>query len=455
MSQTRTRQIVPFVPLDWQVEPWRDKSRIMLLSGTAGGGKSHLAANKVHAFALHYPGTTGVLVRKTREVMKSSVVDFMRNVVIGDDPRVTYRPSDYRFIYENGSAVIWAGMKDKQQREQVRSIGQTGGVDIIWMEEATAFEEYDFNELLPRMRGRAVENYWISKGYSEEEARRRGWRQIILTTNPDNPFHWIKQRLIDGGEAAVYLSRYDQNVHNPDDYRAILEGLTGVQRKRLLDGLWTQAEGMVYDEWSPELHMIEPFPIPTHWERYRVFDFGYTNPFVCLWVAFDDDGRAYIYRQHVHTEMLISQHVELIKNASVYEEGLITANIADWEAEPRAQLEAAGIATVKADKNIEAGIQNVKRRLVKAGDGKPRLFVFKNCLIKEDQKLKAHYQPTSFEQEIYHYLWDEESSRLGMKELPVKRHDHTMDAIRYMFNYYDSVNDIDIVPVSAIYREEG
>ena len=150
----KIRHLAPFNPLPWQVEPWRDKSKVLLLTGSAGGGKSRLAAEKIHAFMKKYPGATGLMLRKTRESMTNSTVLFMESVVMKGDLSVEHIASKKRFEYSNGSILAYGGMKDKQQRQQVRSVGQDGGLDIAWMEEATAFDEDDFNELLPRLRGK-------------------------------------------------------------------------------------------------------------------------------------------------------------------------------------------------------------------------------------------------------------------------------------------------------------
>ena len=61
----------------------------------------------------------------------------------------------------------------------------------------------------------------ISTSY---DARLRGkmpakYRQIIVATNPGfADMHWIKVRLIDGGEASVYYSGAKDNPTNPADY---------------------------------------------------------------------------------------------------------------------------------------------------------------------------------------------------------------------------------------------
>jgi len=266
-------------PLDWQIAPWRDKSPILLLTGSAGGGKSRLAAEKLHGYLLRYPNAMGLAVRKTRNSMTNSTVLFLERTVIGDDPQVTHYPSKNRFEYANGSILAYGGMANEEQREQIRSIGSGGSVDMAWMEEATRFTEDDYNEIMPRMRGTAA-----------------NWRQVILTTNPDTPSHWIHRRLIEGGEARVYLSGAPDNPYNPEDYLVALDRLTGPLRDRLRDGRWVQAEGAVYPEWDATVHLIDPFPVPAEWRRFRSIDFGYTNPFVCQWWAIDGDGRMYLYR---------------------------------------------------------------------------------------------------------------------------------------------------------------
>src|SRR5690349_16438377 len=112
------KPIATYNPLPWQFAPLRDKSLIVLMTGAAGGGKSRCAAEKLHAFALKYPGSMGLMLRKTRESMTNSTVLFYERGVVGKDPRVHHYSSKLRFEYDNGSIVAYGGMKDDDQREQ-------------------------------------------------------------------------------------------------------------------------------------------------------------------------------------------------------------------------------------------------------------------------------------------------------------------------------------------------
>ncbi len=70
-------------------------------------------------------------------------------------------------------------------------------------------------------------------------------------------------------------------------------------------------------------------------------------------------------------------------------------------------------------------------RLRLAGDGKPRLFLFRGARIERDPELDERKLPTCTEEEFEGYIWDTRGGRT-VKEEPVKENDHGMDALRYM-----------------------
>lgn len=123
-----------FNPLPWQVAPFRCTDPVVLLTGSAGGGKSRLAAEKVHGYCLRYPGAVAICLRKRREFASKSVVYALKEVQ-GDDPRVAFHAGDNMFNYENGSRIFVAGMGDDNQRQALRSINGDGSADIIWGEQ--------------------------------------------------------------------------------------------------------------------------------------------------------------------------------------------------------------------------------------------------------------------------------------------------------------------------------
>lgn len=455
-----------FKPLDWQKDLWADRSLILLAAGTAGSGKSRVIGEKIVALCSKYPQSTGLILRKTRESLRSSVVDMLKTVVIGSgNPHITWKSSDFRFVFDNGSVIQGGGMKNSEQRESIRSIGLTGGLDWVFMEEAIAFSEQDYLELLPRMRGRATEMYYenlaMAQGFTMAQARKyanhMGWRQVMLSTNPSHAKHWIKRRLIDGGEASYYSPPTAANIYNPDDYASILDKMTGVQRLRLVENIWASSEGMVFDEYSEDTHLRDWFEPPKHWTRYRVIDFGYTAPFSCLWVAADEDGRLYVYREIYMTKLTVNKHAERIKSLSVHLDGtpeVIEFTLADTDAEDIATLIENGISDVqpmyKAPGSISYGIQLMKRRLKIQGDGRPRLFIMRAITDEIDMSLKDVYEPTGLNEEMFFYTWDEKSVKLGVKENPIDNYNHSIDALRGLIIRLDRESQVDIVSLAGI-----
>lgn len=402
----------------------RDRSPVLLASGPAGAGRSRVMAEKVHAFLKKYPGAAGLMMRKNRQSMTNSTVLFFERTIIEKDKSVRHYPSKFRFEYPNGSILAYGGMADDDQKESIRSIGPDGALDIAWLEEANKFEEGDFNEVIARMRGKAG-----------------GWRQILLSTNPDAPTHWIRRRLILGGGAKHYPAGPLDNPYNPSDYIANLETLTGVTKQRLLYGKWVQAEGAVFEEWDDNIHVIDPFEIPADWRRIRAIDFGFINPFTCLWIAVDHDGRMFVYREHYMSRRTVRDHAVTINEFTGDEN--IEATISDHDAEDRATLDECGIFTVPANKEVERGLKEFRERLRVQPDGRPRFFVFRNALIEPDPVMQNSGKPTCLAEEMPSYVWAKVQPGKTEKETPLKLYDHSVDPARYAAMYLDIEYGID------------
>jgi PBSX family phage terminase large subunit len=212
-----------------------------------------------------------------------------------------------------------------------------------------------------------------------------GYR-ILWDTNTDYPEHPIKISHInksgdklENGRLRIkaWHFKITDNPYLPKEYIENLIASTpeGMWYDRTISGLWVAAEGLVYTEWDPNIHVIEPFEIPKDWQRVRGIDLGYGHPFVCLFGAIDNDGRLYIYDEHYEAGKLISHHAAAIKQRG----NDFIWTVRDHEEQVGAELEAHGINTEPAKKDVLAGIQKVAARLKVQGDGRPRLFVTTDC----------------------------------------------------------------------------
>lgn len=392
-----------------------------ILAGPAETGKTFAALWRLDGLLRSTPKAQAALVRKVAaDIGPTVLVTYRRILDLSGSGAVPYggRAPEW-FDYPNGARLYIGGM---DRPGKVLS----GERDWIYVNQAEELQRDDWETLSTRCTGRGA----VTSA-----------PMLFGDCNPGPPTHWILGR----PTLRVLHSRHEDNPTLYDvtgqlteqgvKSLAILDALTGVRRDRLRYGRWVAVEGVVYEEWDQGLHLVERFEIPADWRRIRAIDFGFTNPFVCQWWAIDPDGRMYLYRELYRTRRIVADHAEQIRKLSDGER--IEATPADHDAEDRATLEKAGIRTVPARKSIKQGIEAVQTRLRRAGDGKPRLFVFRGALVERDEDLAALHRPACTVDEFGVYAYPKGADGKPMKEEPVKNDDHGMDATRYAVMYVD------------------
>jgi len=422
------KPIHSFEPRNACAQLFSTKDAEVVLSGPAGTGKSRACLEKLNALALKYPGMRGLIVRKTAVSLTSSALVTFKTFVIREaltNGTVKFyggsaqEPAQY--IYSNGSRITVGGM-DKATRIMSTEF------DVIYVQEAIELNLDDWESLTTRLRGIAIP-----------------YQQIIADTNPDTPTHWLKRR-IDEGKTIMLDTRHEDNPVYFDKkgeltpkgktYLTRLDNLTGVRYQRLRLGLWVAAEGLIYEEWDPLVHLVDKFTPPDSWARYWTIDFGFTNPFVLQRWAEDQDGRLYLYaEQYRHGKTVYDHAKDLLKQIKDSEGNWLEPKpsviLADHDAEGRETFaRSIGLSTTPANKKVLDGIQAVQRRMKKGSDGKPRLFIMRDTLYERDQTLFNQRKPTSTIEEVPGYIWDTRATR--QKEQPLKQDDHGMDALRYI-----------------------
>jgi PBSX family phage terminase large subunit len=391
----------------------------ILISGPSRTGKTRGNLEKIHRLMQQYKGARALIVRKTRASLTETALQTFEDHVLGpghplrEGPQRMNRQS---YQYANGSRIVVGGM-DKATRIM------SSEYDIIYVPEAIEISLNDWESLISRLSSGALP-----------------YQQIIADTNPDKPTHWLKQRCDAGVTRILYSDHRDNPVlwdvvtndwtPRGKAYMAKLERLTGVRKSRLRYGKWVSAEGAIYEDWDEAVHLIDRFTIPSTWARYRVIDFGFTNPFVCQWWAVDPDGRLIMYREIYMTGRTVRVHAAQITKESAGETYQDT--IADHDAEDRETLSEEGIATTAAEKSVKRGIEKVQERLKLAGDGRPRLYIMRDSLVERDDSLVEAGKPWSTVEEITGYVWAKASDGKPNKEEPLKLDDHGMDDMRYM-----------------------
>lgn len=402
------------------------------IAGPAGTGKSVGALLKLHITSALVANTTSLIVRQTHASLTASTLKTFETSIIAEDMaagKVKWFGGSGRkppaYMYPNGSMILVGGM---DQPGKFLSMD----LDRVLVDEANQVSITAFETLMTRMRGSAGT-----------------YNQIVLSTNPDHPAHWIKERA-DAGNLPLLASVHTDNPYlynrdgslteSGDSYMSVLQSLTGIRRARYYEGRWLAAEGQVFSDWNEQVNLVDPFPVPDDWRSFWSVDFGYSNSFVWQQWRVDGDGRMYLTHEIARRQRLVEDHArDILDLMKVNGWKRPEAIVCDHDSEDRATLERhLGMATIPARKGVSRGVQLVQARMRPAGDGKARLMVFRNATLATDPLAATDKRPRGYAAEAGGYVWAVERGADGIpRESPLKLNDHSMDAGRYAVAYLD------------------
>lgn len=369
----------------------------VIIQGPAETGKTLAACWKAHILASKYPGAQGAIVRKTQKSLYGSVLQTFERVIKGAPVEGYGGEKPEKYIYANGS-VIWLGGMDNP--DKVLSSER----DFIYTNQTEEFAIDDWEKLITRATGRSavVPN-----------------PQVFGDCNPGGSRHWIRQR----AGLRLITSRHKDNPSLYDPVTgeiteqgkrslAILDGLTGVRRKRLYEGIWATAEGAVYDMFDYNTHV--KVRERGEFQRFLLgMDEGYTHPAVILDVGIDGDGRLHIFREYYRRGVL-QKDVVATAHAWRGEYNHYLVAVDQAAAGLIADLVDAGLPAQGFKGRVLDGITAVQSYLKVQPDGKPRLTIDPACVETIN--------------EFESYVWKPD------RDEPVKDNDHAMDTIRYIVN---------------------
>ena len=185
-------------------------------------------------------------------------------------------------------------------------------------------------------------------------------------------------------------------------------------------------ENVVFAEFEPSEHIREVDYDP-NLPLYRSLDFGFVNPFVCLWIQVDEKGIVRVIDEYVRSRATIDVHAAEIKNRTPVAEEKVAATFCDPAGKgvndvtgtsAVREMRTLGIVVRFKRSGILEGIELI-RRAIRCGDGKSSLVISPRC----PRLIEA--------MECYHYP----DSTKTPGELPQKDgiYDHPIDALRYFF----------------------
>lgn len=116
-------------------------------------------------------------------------------------------------------------------------------------------------------------------------------------------FHDIWSRAEEFGFHRVFLGWRADPRRDDAWYEATKQALATGQRylqeyPSTPEEAFSAGEGTAFPEFSRDIHVCKPFPVPEHWRRWMSVDNGYADPFAWIWLAVSEDGQVYVYREY-------------------------------------------------------------------------------------------------------------------------------------------------------------
>ena len=244
--------------------------------------------------------------------------------------------------------------------------------------------------------------------------------KMWFNCNPDGPYHWFKTNWIDkqAEKNLVYLHfTMDDNLSLSERIKARYRSMySGVFYQRYILGLWTVAEGIIYDMFDQAKHCYDAVVDFIFGQTYISIDYGTQNATVfLLWQKGKDDiwyctDEFYYSGRDSNKQKTDSEFADELDKFSKGRN--IKAVIVDPSAASFiAEISKRGYFIQKANNDVLDGIR------------------FVGSLLNEGKIAFSHSCENTLK-EFSAYIWDAKAVNRG-EDKPLKTNDHAMDAVRY------------------------
>ena len=433
---------------------WASHASVKVAGGTYDGGKTYSLCAYMDALAKKYPGARMTFVHR-------SLNRVYRNIIPTYEKYLGYKPTSRDapnptfvtryggekpefFEYQNGTRIYVNGLD--QPNNLLSDFFDAGFVNQC---ELLPFEAWD--ELTARV---------------SERAGVMPIAMLVGDCNPNVPNHWIRQQTKDdkleyfrmsfldnpeiieqGSERLKAFKIAFENNPDPKLLEKVMDlfsdsGLRRVEKLKNLEGLrfkrgflghWASGEGLVFDDFEPETHIVDTTIMP-NWPRYLSVDWGFRNPASVIWWAHSPDDRLYAYKEIYKTKLTKPDLIQLIEdNCDPHEDRIRHAVVDSEDQDGVEQLKRAGFRVKEPKKDRVAQIDAVKERLKKDATGQPAIFFKRDRLVHPpDEDLKDDYRPVEVTDEFLSLSYAEKLKGTRRDDEDVVGDNHGVDGTSYL-----------------------
>jgi phage terminase large subunit len=265
----------------------------LLFGGSAGGGKSVALVAEGLKWCARHAGLRVLLVRRSYDELEESIFPALRKFGNGEALGARFNKVTRELSFPNGSLFRFRYLETVDDAAR----RQGGEAQLLLVDEYTLLSPgiVDFLrfERLRSGAGQPVIGVRCT-------ANPGGIGHSAAVTRYIEPTEYGRRIVTDEHGLTVRFipARATQNPHLDSGYVKRLDAIPDPNRRAAMrDGDWSVFSGMVFPDFNPDRHVVEPIGLPASWLRYSSVDWGYTAPWAVLWAAVDEDSRAWIYRE--------------------------------------------------------------------------------------------------------------------------------------------------------------
>lgn len=390
---------------DTQINSLTDSiARINIWHGSVRSSKTIMSIIRWLEYVPTAPKGKLLMIGKTERTLKRNILDVIEDMVGAKNYHFSSGKGEVKIF---GRTIDIVGANDERSENKIRGTTLAGA----YGDELTLWPESFFKMLMTRLSIRDS--------------------KFFGTTNPDSPYHWLKVDYLNREEElnmrSFHFTLHDNPALDPEYVKSLELEYSGLWYKRFILGLWVMAEGVVYDMFNNERHVVSEEQLPVNvleFDRYYVpVDYGTANPTTFLLIGErmmpDGERHSYVLKEYYYD----GRKEQVQKTNSQYADDMVefigNIPIQTIYVDPSAKSfilelknnEKILTSVTEAMNDVVDGIREVGKKLQKE-----TLFVMNTCV--------------NLLREFNAYVWDAKSQKKG-EDKPIKENDHCLDGLRY------------------------
>lgn len=318
-----------FCPFMGQQEKlFSTECRYVLGGGGAGGTKTYGGARlwlkqyyreeqRIEAGEISRSKGRALFLRRTIPEVLQVIEDF-KSYFRRIDPNAKWSEEYNQATFSNGYVVRFGGMQDDDDWQKYWGDYWT----LVVFDEATQFKIKQIEKVDLRIRcddPNIVLQLYLLTNPIGGETRSYLKARFVRVAEPEQvvviPTKLTDGRIVEDTQVYIPSNVFDNPALMEDGrYEATLRRYGANTLRALLFNDWDVDEGAwVGDDWDPAVHVVEPFPIPKGWTRFKAMDYGHSARTAVHWYAVDPENNIVCYRSVSYTGKVAEEVARLIR----------------------------------------------------------------------------------------------------------------------------------------------